>query len=80
LKLCRVAEGSVDLYPRLAPTREWDVAAGDAIVVAAGGTVLTPNGEPLGYGRCDESFLVPAFVAVGDRAAAERYLQFARFS
>jgi 3'(2'), 5'-bisphosphate nucleotidase len=80
LKLCRVAEGRVDLYPRLAPTREWDVAAGHAIVAAAGGIVVTPSGGPLSYGRCDENFLVPAFMAIGDCAAAERFLPLARLS
>ena len=44
LKFCRIAEGSADLYPRLAPTFEWDVAAGHAVLAAAGGAVTTPDG------------------------------------
>jgi 3'(2'), 5'-bisphosphate nucleotidase len=63
LKFCRVAEGSADLYPRLAPTRDWDVAAGHAIVTAAGGDVAAPDGSALRYGTAD--LLIPAFVASG---------------
>jgi 3'(2'), 5'-bisphosphate nucleotidase len=66
IKFCRVAEGSADLYPRLAPTCEWDVAAGHAVVAAAGGTVTTPEGMPLRYGQIAESFRIPAFIAWGD--------------
>ena len=44
VKFCHIAEGEADVYPRLAPTREWDIAAGCAIVVAAGGTVTEPDG------------------------------------
>jgi 3'(2'), 5'-bisphosphate nucleotidase len=67
-----VAEGSVDLYPRLAPTHEWDIAAGHAIVVAAGGIVMRPDGSPLVYGQAGGDAIVPGFIAVGDRAAAAR--------
>ena len=70
LKFCRLAEGGVDLYPRLAPTHEWDIAAGHAIVAAAGGTVVRPNGEAITYGRIVDDFQVPEFVALGDPAAA----------
>ena len=80
LKFCRVAEGSVDIYPRLAPTHEWDIAAGDAIVAAAGGTVATLSGEPLAYGRWADGFRVPAFVAFGDPVAAKQFLPPARLS
>ena len=45
-----LAEGAADLYPRLAPTHDWDIAAGHAILVAAGGKVVTPDGSPLTYG------------------------------
>jgi 3'(2'), 5'-bisphosphate nucleotidase len=69
IKLCRVAEGSADIYPRLAPTREWDVAAGHAIVAAAGGIVMGADGTPLSYGRLDRDLRVPGFVAWGDPAA-----------
>jgi 3'(2'), 5'-bisphosphate nucleotidase len=71
LKFCRLAEGSADIYPRLAPTSEWDVAAGHAVLAAAGGVVLTPAGMPVAYGRPAESFRVPAFIALGDPAAAK---------
>jgi 3'(2'), 5'-bisphosphate nucleotidase len=66
IKFCQIAEGTADVYPRLATTCEWDVAAGHALVVAAGGTVKTPQGQPLEYGRAAEHFRVPAFIAWGD--------------
>ena len=47
LKFCRLAEGQADLYPRLGPTRQWDIAAGHAVLLAAGGIVTTPGGGPL---------------------------------
>ena len=72
LKFCRLAEGAIDVYPRLAPTCEWDVAAGHAVVVAAGGTVVAPDGGVLAYGRAAESFRVPGFIAWGDAAAARQ--------
>jgi 3'(2'), 5'-bisphosphate nucleotidase len=68
LKFARVAEGAADIYPRLAPTSEWDVAAGHALILAAGGAVTTPQGAPLTYGR-GENFLIPGFVAWGDPRA-----------
>ena len=67
LKFCRIAEGAADIYPRLAPTREWDVAAGHAILAAAGGTVTRPDGSSLYYGDAASDFRVPAFVAWGDQ-------------
>jgi 3'(2'), 5'-bisphosphate nucleotidase len=51
LKFCLVAAGQADLYPRLGPTMEWDTAAGHAVLVAAGGSVLAPGGAPLTYGK-----------------------------
>ena len=66
IKFCRVAEGAADLYPRLAPTCEWDVAAGHAVLAAAGGIVTTPEGAPLRYGQIAENFRIPAFIAWGD--------------
>jgi 3'(2'), 5'-bisphosphate nucleotidase len=63
IKFCRLAEGSADLYPRLAPTRDWDIAAGHAILKAAGGDVTAPDGSPLVYGSHD--LLIPEFVASG---------------
>lgn len=72
LKFCRVAEGQADIYPRLAPTCEWDVAAGHAVVVAAGGKVTDTFGKALRFGGDREDFIVPEFIAWGDRAAAAR--------
>ncbi|HEY0219725.1 MAG TPA: 3'(2'),5'-bisphosphate nucleotidase CysQ [Afipia sp.] len=69
LKFCRVAEGSADIYPRLSPTSEWDVAAGHAIVTAAGGVVSDGKGARLYFGEAREDFLVPEFIAWGDPAA-----------
>jgi 3'(2'), 5'-bisphosphate nucleotidase len=67
LKFCRIAEGAADIYPRLSPTCEWDVAAGHALVAAAGGTVTLPDGGALRYGDTASDFRVPAFIAWGDR-------------
>jgi 3'(2'), 5'-bisphosphate nucleotidase len=69
LKFCRLAEGTADVYPRLAPTHEWDVAAGHAVLAAAGGKVITPQGAPLRYG--DGDFRIPGFIAWADPAATE---------
>lgn len=69
LKFCLVAEGSADIYPRFGATNEWDTAAGDAVLRAAGGGVVDFTGQPLGYGKPD--FLNPHFLAhgrVGDLA------------
>lgn len=71
IKFCHVAEGRADIYPRLSTTCEWDVAAGHALVVAAGGIVTTPLGLPLTYGRAAENFRVPAFVVWGDPGKAD---------
>jgi 3'-phosphoadenosine 5'-phosphosulfate (PAPS) 3'-phosphatase len=70
LKFCLLAEGQADIYPRLSTTAEWDVAAGDAVLTAAGGTVTAPDGAPLAYGR--PGYRIPAFIASGesDRTAA----------
>jgi 3'(2'), 5'-bisphosphate nucleotidase len=72
LKLCRVAEGTADVYPRLGQVHQWDVAAGDAILTAAGGMVTTPDGTPLTYDPTRERFLVDGFVAWGDASAPAR--------
>ena len=61
LKFCIVAEGRADIYPRAAPTSEWDTAAGHAVLLAAGGLVDGPDGKSLGYGK--RAFLNRAFVA-----------------
>jgi 3'(2'), 5'-bisphosphate nucleotidase len=69
LKFGLLAQGDADIYPRLAPTSEWDIAAGDAILTAAGGMVMTPSGEPLMYGPNNGDYRVPAFIAWGDASA-----------
>jgi 3'(2'), 5'-bisphosphate nucleotidase len=63
LKLCLVAEGEADVYPRLGRTMEWDIAAGHAVLAAAGGRVLTLSGEMLTYGK--PGFDNPHFAAWG---------------
>lgn len=63
LKFCLIAEGRYDAYPRTGPTSEWDTAAGHAVLVAAGGRVLGPDGRPLAYGK--PGFLNGPFVALG---------------
>lgn len=72
LKFGLLAEGEADVYPRLAPTHEWDIAAGHAVLAAAGGTVLRPDGTKLTYGHADAGFLVPGFVAWGDPTTARK--------
>lgn len=63
LKFCRIAEGGADIYPRLTSLSEWDVAAGHAILAAAGGAMTTIEGLPITYGHA--GFRVPPFVASG---------------
>jgi 3'(2'), 5'-bisphosphate nucleotidase len=67
LKFCRLAEGAADVYPRYGRTMEWDTAAGQAILEAAGGRVMTLEGDaeagPLRYGKIEEGFANPNFIA-----------------
>ncbi|ALJ07041.1 MULTISPECIES: 3'(2'),5'-bisphosphate nucleotidase CysQ [Brevundimonas] len=63
LKFCLIAEGRFDAYPRSGPTSEWDTAAGQAVLEAAGGRVLADDGQPLSYGK--PRFLNGPFVAMG---------------
>ncbi len=63
LKFCRVAAGEADLYPRFGRTMEWDTAAGQAVLEAAGGKVLDVAGLPLRYGKAARGFDNPAFIA-----------------
>jgi 3'(2'), 5'-bisphosphate nucleotidase len=65
LKLCMVATGEADIYPRLGRTMEWDIAAGHAVLAAAGGSVTTVDGAPFRYGKVGEGFANPHFVARG---------------
>jgi len=63
LKLCLIAKGEADLYPRLGTTMEWDIAAGHAVLIAAGGRVETVDGRPFTYGKPD--YRNPHFAAFG---------------
>lgn len=69
LKFCLVAEGKADLYPRMGTTMQWDIAAGDAVLRAAGGKVVTLDGKPFRYGPTGEegvgAFRNPWFIAAG---------------
>ncbi|MGA1371546.1 MAG: 3'(2'),5'-bisphosphate nucleotidase CysQ [Pseudomonadales bacterium] len=71
LKLCILAEGHADLYPRLGPTSEWDIGAAHAVLRAAGGDLWAADGSPLQYNR-KESFLNPEFIAAADGGYAWR--------
>ena len=65
IKFCRIAEGAADIYPRHGPTMEWDVAAGHAVLLAAGGAMATTEGEAFLYGKADAGFRNGWFVARG---------------
>ena len=71
VKFCQLAEGAADQYPRLGPTRDWDVAAGHAVLTAAGGSVLAPDGSPLCYGTPERR--IPGFLAWGSPAPARTF-------
>ena len=73
LKFCLIAEGLGDVYPRFAPTMEWDTAAGDAVLRAAGGVVLDPSGRPLSYGKVESGLRNGPFIAWGDATAARQF-------
>jgi len=64
-KICMVAEGTADIYPRHGTTMEWDIAAAHAVLRGAGGTITTPDGEPFLYGKASEGFKNGWFVARG---------------
>ncbi len=66
MKFCHIAEGTVDIYPRFSPTCEWDIAAGCAILAAAGGLTTTTSGDALRFGNMSSKFFVPGFIALGD--------------
>ncbi len=66
MKFCRLAEGKADLYPRLGRTMEWDTAAPQAVLEAAGGTILTFDGVPLRYGK--PGWENPPFICTGKRS------------
>jgi 3'(2'), 5'-bisphosphate nucleotidase len=67
LKICLVAEGKADIYPRFAPTAEWDTAAAQGILEAAGGVLTGLDFQPYRYNR-KENLLNPSFYAAGDPA------------
>lgn len=71
LKFCKLAEGGIDLYPRFGPTSEWDTAAGQAILEAAGGALLDPQGRPFRYNQRD-TLLNGDFIALGDAGLRAR--------
>ncbi len=73
LKFCLVAEGLADVYPRFGPTMEWDTAAGDAVLRAAGGVVLEPSGALFAYGKAESRLRNGSFVAWGDPEVARRF-------
>ena len=70
LKFCVIAEGDGDVYPRFGPTMEWDTAAGDAVLRAAGGATLSVDGGPLAYGKVATGLRNGGFIAWGDPRAA----------
>jgi 3'(2'), 5'-bisphosphate nucleotidase len=65
IKFCLVAEGEADVYPRFGETFEWDTAAGQAVLEAAGGRVTTPEGAPFPYGKAEAAFRNGPFIAWG---------------
>ncbi len=69
LKFCLLAEGLADVYPRFGRTMEWDTAAGDAVLRAAGGITVNTDGTPFSYGKCNQAddcdFANPDFIAWG---------------
>lgn len=72
LKICSVAAGKADLYPRFGPTCEWDIAAGDAVLRSAGGIVTDLRGNPFSYGFAERKFLNPEFVACAEELRIEQ--------
>jgi 3'(2'), 5'-bisphosphate nucleotidase len=71
LKFCVLAEGEGDVYPRFGTTMEWDTAAGEAVLRAAGGTVLAADGGPFAYGKAEAGFRNGPFIAWGDPLLAD---------
>jgi 3'(2'), 5'-bisphosphate nucleotidase len=65
LKFGLLAKGDADIYPRVGRTSEWDTAAGQAVLEAAGGSVVRLDGTPLRYGKSDQHFANPDYIAWG---------------
>jgi 3'(2'), 5'-bisphosphate nucleotidase len=70
VKFLAIAKGDADVYPRFAPTMEWDTAAGQAVLEAAGGLVVTPDGKPLRYGKTETGLRNSSFIAWGQPETA----------
>ena len=68
VKFLDIARGNADIYPRFGPTMEWDTAAGQAVLEAAGGTVVDTDGKPLRYGKSEAGLRNPSFIAWGRRS------------
>lgn len=75
IKFGMIAEGQADLTIRNGPTMEWDVAAGDVILRAAGGQMLTLTGQPLTYGRWQEGYRNPPFAAAASQTLLQRAIE-----
>lgn len=71
VKFLAIAKGEADVYPRFAPTMEWDTAAGQAVLEAAGGVVVDANGEPIRYGKAELGLRNPSFIAWGLKDASD---------
>ena len=71
LKICMIAAGKADLYPRFGRISEWDIAAGDAILRSAGGSIIDLQGRPLTYGHADKNFESPEFIASAGKIEPE---------
>ncbi len=67
LKFCMLAQGLADIYPRFGPTMEWDTGAGHAVLIASGGDVLLEDGSPFLYGKTEQNYLNPYFIAYAQR-------------
>ena len=65
IKFLAIARGEADVYPRFGPTMEWDTAAGQAVLEAAGGSVADADGQPLRYGKVEQGLRNPSFIAWG---------------
>jgi 3'(2'), 5'-bisphosphate nucleotidase len=65
IKFALIAAGEADVYPRFGPVMEWDIAAGHAVLAAAGGAVLTPDGAPVDYGHAERGYRCRPFIAWG---------------
>ena len=72
LKFCVLAEGEADVYPRFGATMEWDTAAGEAVLRAAGGVIFSPEGGPFLYGKAETGFRNGGFIAWGDSLFSSR--------